>query len=73
MLTGHRFSPAGAPRPQAPGYQELEYALRTASQVAWQPGTGWLSQDDVPQRAAGMLQYGDQPGRLEPQRAEFRG
>jgi hypothetical protein len=35
VLTGRRFSPAGALLPQAPGYQELEYALRTASQMAW--------------------------------------
>jgi hypothetical protein len=35
VLAGHRFSPAGAPLPQASGYQELDYALRTASQVAW--------------------------------------
>jgi hypothetical protein len=35
VLTGHGFSPAGAPLPQASGYQELEYALRTAGQVAW--------------------------------------
>jgi hypothetical protein len=35
VLTGNRFSPAGAPLPQASGYQELEYALRTAGQVAW--------------------------------------
>jgi hypothetical protein len=35
VLAGRRFSPAAAPLPQAPGYQLLEYALRTASQVAW--------------------------------------
>jgi hypothetical protein len=35
MLAGHRFSPAAAPLPRASGYQELAYALRTASQVAW--------------------------------------
>jgi hypothetical protein len=35
VLAGHTFSPAGAPLPRAPGYQALEYALRTASQVAW--------------------------------------
>jgi hypothetical protein len=35
VLTGRRFSPAGALLPQAAGYQELEYALRTAGQVAW--------------------------------------
>jgi hypothetical protein len=35
VLAGHRFSPARAPLPQASAYQELEYALRTASQVAW--------------------------------------
>ena len=35
VLTGRRFSPAGALLPQAAGYQELEYALRTASQMAW--------------------------------------
>ena len=35
VLAGHRFSPAAAPLPQASGYQELAYALRTASQVAW--------------------------------------
>ena len=35
VLTGQMFSPAGAPLPQAAGYQELQYALRTASQVAW--------------------------------------
>ena len=35
VLTGRRFSPAGALLPQAAGYQELEYALRTASLMAW--------------------------------------
>jgi hypothetical protein len=35
VLTGNGFSPAGAPLPQASGYQELEYALRTADHVAW--------------------------------------
>ncbi len=35
VLTGNRFSPARAPLPEAPGYRELEYALRTAGQVAW--------------------------------------
>jgi hypothetical protein len=35
VLTGRRFSPAGALLPQAAGYQKLEYALRTASQMAW--------------------------------------
>ena len=35
VLTGHGFSAAGAPLPQASGYQELEYALRTAGQVVW--------------------------------------
>ena len=35
VLAGHRFSPASAPLPLASAYQELEYALRTASQVAW--------------------------------------
>jgi hypothetical protein len=35
VLAGHRFSPSAAPLPQASGYQELAYALRTASQVAW--------------------------------------
>lgn len=35
VLTGNRFTPAGSPLLQASGYQELESALRTASQVAW--------------------------------------
>jgi hypothetical protein len=35
VLTGRGFSPAGVPLPRAPGYQELEYALRTASQMVW--------------------------------------
>jgi hypothetical protein len=35
VLTGRRFSRAGAPLPQASGYQELDYALRTASQTVW--------------------------------------
>jgi hypothetical protein len=35
VLAGHRFSQARAPLPQASGYRELDYALRTASQVAW--------------------------------------
>ena len=35
VLTGHTFSRAGAPLPQASGYQQLEYALRTAGQVVW--------------------------------------
>jgi hypothetical protein len=35
VLAGRKFSPAGAPLPQASGHQELEYALRTASQLAW--------------------------------------
>jgi hypothetical protein len=35
VLTGRRFSPASAPLPRASGYQELEYALRTASQMVW--------------------------------------
>jgi len=35
VLAGHRFSPSAAPLPRASGYQELAYALRTASQVAW--------------------------------------
>ena len=35
VLAGRRFSTADAPLPQASGYQELAYALRTASQVAW--------------------------------------
>jgi hypothetical protein len=35
VLTGNRFSPAGAPLPRASGYQELEYALRTAGQMVW--------------------------------------
>jgi hypothetical protein len=35
VLAGHTFSPSAAPLPQASGYQELAYALRTASQVAW--------------------------------------
>jgi hypothetical protein len=35
-LTGGTFRTTGAPLPRQPaGYQELEYALRTASQVAW--------------------------------------
>jgi hypothetical protein len=35
VLTGHRFSTARTPLPQASGYQALAYALRTASQMAW--------------------------------------
>jgi hypothetical protein len=35
VLTDRGFSPAGVPLPRAPGYQELEYALRTASQMVW--------------------------------------
>jgi hypothetical protein len=35
VLAGHRFSQTDAPLPHAPAYQELESALRTASQVAW--------------------------------------
>jgi len=35
VLTGGRFRTAGAPLPQPAGYQELECALRTTSQVAW--------------------------------------
>jgi hypothetical protein len=35
VLTGSGFRAAGAPLPQASGYQELEYALRTAGQVVW--------------------------------------
>ncbi len=35
VLAGRRFSRASAPLPQASGYQELEYALRTASQLVW--------------------------------------
>lgn len=35
VLAGDRFSPVAAPLPRAAGYRELEYALRTASQVAW--------------------------------------
>ncbi|HEV3067460.1 MAG TPA: hypothetical protein VGY50_06430 [Streptosporangiaceae bacterium] len=35
VLTGGSFRTAGPPLPQPAGYQELEYALRTADQVAW--------------------------------------
>jgi hypothetical protein len=35
VLTGGSFRTAGALLPQAAGYQELQYALRTASQMAW--------------------------------------
>ena len=36
VLTGGTFRTAGAPLPRQPaGYQELAYALRTASQMAW--------------------------------------
>jgi len=35
VATSGGFRPAGVPLPQASGYQELQYALRTASQVAW--------------------------------------
>jgi hypothetical protein len=35
VLTGGRFRTAGTPLPQPAGYQELEYALRTAGQMAW--------------------------------------
>lgn len=35
VLTGRGFSLAAAPLPRASGYQELEYALRTASQMVW--------------------------------------
>jgi hypothetical protein len=35
VATSRGFRATGAPLPQAPGYQELESALRTAGQVAW--------------------------------------
>jgi hypothetical protein len=36
VLTGRGFRTAGAPLPRQPsGYQELQYALRTADRVAW--------------------------------------
>lgn len=35
VLAGGRFRTTGAPLPGPAGYQELQYALRTASQVAW--------------------------------------
>jgi hypothetical protein len=35
VATNSGFRATGAPLPQASGYQELEYALRTASQMAW--------------------------------------
>jgi RNA polymerase sigma factor (sigma-70 family) len=35
VATSRGFRATGTPLPQAPGYQELEYALRTASQMVW--------------------------------------
>ena len=35
VATSRGFRATGAPLPRAAGYQELEYALRTAGQVAW--------------------------------------
>lgn len=35
VLAGGRFRTTGAPLPAPAGYQELEYALRTAAEVAW--------------------------------------
>jgi len=35
VLTGRGFRTTGAPLPGPAGYQELQNALRTASQMAW--------------------------------------